>query len=393
MTEAYLGRIRNAIRGESLDGWLFSNFRHRDRLSDELLDLPSDSVTSRPWVYAVPAEGTPVRIVHAIESGALNSLPGEKKVYAGRGEYLSALGLLAGKEWGAHLSADLPIVSFLDEGSADTFRSAGLRLRSAASLIQRMKGLLDDEGIAGHERAAAGLYAIVAETWAFVDGAFRSGAPLREGDVRSLMLHAMASRSLETDHPPIVAAGKNAGDPHYDFSGQGAPIRRGDVVQLDLWAKEKGRGSAYADISWVGVFAERESERQRKAFGDLIAARDLAVAYIRRALASGRRPSGASVDEAVRSALIAAGYADALRHRTGHGIDTECHGSGANIDSFEFPDPRLLLDGSCFSIEPGIYFDDFGLRTEIDVYLRAGEAIVSGGRIQTEFLRCGGVVV
>lgn len=390
MTAAYLDRIRNAIRGESLDGWLFSNFRHRDRLSDELLDLKADSVNTRPWVYAVPAEGNPLRIVHAIESEALDTLPGEKRVYAGRDSFLSALRPLAGMDWGAHFSLELPIVSYLDSGSADTFRSAGLRLSSAAALIQRLKGLLDEEGIASHERAATRLYAIVAETWAFVDRAFRSGSRLSEGDVRSLMLEAMASRGLQTDHPPIVAAGRNAGNPHYDFAGSGEKIRSGDVVQLDLWAKEKASRSIYADISWVGVFAERESEAERKAFGDLTSARDLAVDFVRRKLAAGERPSGASVDEAVRVALIASGHERALRHRTGHGIDTECHGSGANIDCFEFPDLRLLLDGSCFSIEPGIYFDDYGLRTEIDVYVKAGQAIISGGRIQNEFLRCGG---
>ncbi len=388
MESEVITRIRKAIRDEGVDGWLFYNFRHRDRLADEILGLDMGSTSSRPWVFAVPATDSCQRIVHAIEKDILNSLPGNTVVYSDRKNFINALEALGGLRWGVHSSEILPIISFLDAGSAALMEKAGLILVSADSLVQRLKGLLDREAVDSHERAAAGLYDLVEKTWAEVQAAWRSGKPIREGDIRAFMLDGMKTRDLITDHPPIVASGANAGNPHYDFSGDGALLVAGAIVQLDLWAKENKPGSIYADISWVGVFSEQASPEQENTFSDLISARDLAVAFIAAELEQGRRPTGSAVDAEVRKHLILAGYDGALRHRTGHGIDTECHGSGVNIDSVEFPDSRLLLDGACFSIEPGLYFDDFGLRTEIDVYIQNGKVRVSGATPQRAFLNC-----
>jgi len=388
MESDVITRIRKAIRDEGVDGWLFYNFRHRDRLADEILGLDPGSTSSRPWVYAVPAEASCQRIVHAIEKDILNSLPGNTTVYSGRETFMAALEALGGHRWGVHVSEILPIISFLDAGSAALMEKAGLILVPADSLVQRLKGLLDQNEVDSHERAAAGLYDLVEKTWARVQAAWRSGKQIREGDIRAFMLGGMKALGLTTDHPPIVASGANAGNPHYDFSGDGAVLEPGAIVQLDLWAKENKPDSIYADISWVGVFAEHAKAAEERTFADLIAARDLAVAFISRELEQGRRPTGSAVDAEVRKSLISAGYTSALRHRTGHGIDTECHGSGVNIDSVEFPDTRLLLDGACFSIEPGLYFDDFGLRTEIDVYIQNGKARVSGATPQRTFLDC-----
>lgn len=389
MEKELLARIREAIRGEGLDGWLFYNFRHRDRLSDEILGLETGTTNTRPWAYAVPAEGEPLKIVHGIEGRMLDGLIGETRRYVDREAFFRSFARFSGQRWAAHLSDELPILSFLDAGTAEGLRKAGLGLVSAAPLVQRLKGLLDDAGIGSHERAAKALYEIVRETWAAVDAAYRSGAAVGEGSVRRLMLDGMEKRGIETDHPPIVAAGGRSGDPHYDFAGDGEIFREGDVVQLDLWAKEKLPGAIYADISWVGVFGPEPDAEVGRAWRVLAEARDEAVRFAAKALRSGSAPTGASVDERVRALLADAGYGDALRHRTGHGIDTECHGSGVNLDSIEFPDRRLLLEGSCFSVEPGLYFQRFGLRTEIDVYIRGGEPRISGEEPQKEILRCG----
>jgi len=376
-------------RGESLDGWLFYNFRHRDPLADGILGLDPGTKNTRPWIYALPSSGEALKIVHGIEPGILDELPGTTTRYVDRKAFAAALAPLAGKRWAAHWDENLPVVSFLDAGTAALLERAGLELVSAAPLLQRFKGLLDEEGIASHERAAEALYSIVEESWSFIDGEYRAGREVREGQVRRLILEGMARRGVETDHPPIVACGSHAGDPHYDFTGEGERFKPGDVIQLDLWAKERTAGSIYADISWVGVFGPEADSEVEAAWKVLRQARDGAVAYAESELAEGRRPTGASVDAAVRSILIGAGYGEAIRHRTGHGIDTECHGSGVNMDSVEFPDERLLLDGACFSVEPGLYFSRFGLRTEIDVYIRSGRTAVSGGKPQRELLRCG----
>ena len=389
MESEQLARIREAIRGEGLDGWLFYNFRHRDRLADEILGLDSGSTSTRPWAYAVPARGVPLKIVHGIEARTLDALAGDTVRYVDRETFFRSFDSFAGQKWAAHVSGELPILSFLDAGTAERIRAAGLDIVSAAPLVQRLKGLLDDESIASHERSARALYEIVRDAWEAVDEAYRSGTVIGEGSVRTLLLEGMEKRGIETDHPPIVAAGGHSGDPHYDFAGEGEAFREGDVVQLDLWAKETRPGSIYADISWVGVFGREVDAEVQRAWGSLVRARDEAVSFAAAALTPGAAPTGADVDARVRAVLIEAGYGDAIRHRTGHGIDTECHGSGVNLDSIEFPDRRRLLEGSCFSVEPGLYFQSFGLRTEIDVYIRGGVPRISGGEPQRKILRCG----
>ncbi|MDR3303416.1 MAG: aminopeptidase P family protein [Treponema sp.] len=380
--------MQKAIREEHLDGWLFCNFHHRDTLSDAILHIPSTASNSRFWVYAVPRDGSACKIVHAIESTILDALPGITTVYQSRAEFIAALETLAGRRWGVHVSDTLPSVSFLDAGSARTFAAAGLELASAAGLIQHFKGLLDAQGVASHEWAARQLYDLVALAWSMVKNAYTGNKSIYEGDVRALFLDEMHTRGLVTDHNPIVGAGVHSGNPHYDFSGTGAAFAEGDVIQFDLWAKENAENAIYADISWVGVFGREVPPPVAKAFANLVEARETAFRFIETELGAGRTLTGVDVDRTTRDCLTAFGYAAAIKHRTGHGIDTEVHGFGVNIDSVEFPDSRPILEGSCFSLEPGLYFADFGLRTEIDVYIAQKKPIVSGKNRQFALLTC-----
>jgi Xaa-Pro aminopeptidase len=388
MNSAAIEAMQTAIRGESLDGWLFCNFRHRDPLSDGILGINPGFTNSRLWFYAVPASGEALGIVHAVEPEGLGCLPGKRLSYRGRGELLSRLAPLAGKRWGCHFSKSITAVSFLDAGTAALLEEAGLKLVPAEGLLQRFRGLLDRAGIEAHERAAAHLYEIVALAWEEIRRRFASGTALYEGDIQRLIQEAFQRRGLVTDHPPIVAAGKNSGSPHYDPAGAGVLIAENDVIQLDIWARESGAGGVYADISWVGFYGKQAPAVLERTFANLVEAREGAFRFIEETLAAGRRPAGADVDRRAREILTGFGYAGALRHRTGHGIDTDLHGSGVNMDSVEFPDPRPLLDGSCFSLEPGIYFEDFGMRTEIDVYIKDGAPVISGKDRQFVLLCC-----
>jgi Xaa-Pro aminopeptidase len=396
MNPAKIQKMRKAIRDEGLDGWLFCNFHHRDPLADEILGIDPNFTNSRFWFYAVPAAGEPLGFIHTVEGDVFDrgtALPGKRISYSGREELVERLGVLAGKRWGCHFSLNIPVISFLDTGTAALLEEAGLRLISAEGLLQRFKGLLDGAAMEAHEKAAEHLYNIVDIAWDRVRHSFHSGSPLYEGDIQALMLEEFAKRNLSTDHAPIVAAGANSGNPHYDIahndngSRGGALFSPGDIVQFDLWAKDAAAG-IYADISWVGVFGESPPEKQRGTFADLTKAREGALEFIRDELEAGRRPAGSDVDRKAREILKGLGYSGALRHRTGHGIDSEVHGSGVNMDSVEFPDSRKLLDGSCFSLEPGIYFADFGMRTEIDVYIKNGKPLVSGAARQFELLHC-----
>jgi Xaa-Pro aminopeptidase len=386
MNSEIIASMQEAIRKEGLDGWLFCNFRHRDKLSDELLERPSALTNSRFWFYAVPASGEPQGLLHAIETDHLDGLPGTKKSYISRENLLQNLAPLAGPRWGVHVSEKISAISYLDGGTCAMLSKGGLELVSAEALIQRFKGLLSEEGIASHERAAAALYGIVEKVWDFVCHSYGTAA-IYEGDLRQIMEDEFVRLNLTRDHPPLAAAGVHSANPHYDFEGRGAAIKEGDIIQLDLWAKEKSPASIYADISWVGVYGKKPDSRQEKIFADLVLAREETFRFIEEnsggrlstsAFSSSAKLSGAEVDARCRSVLIGAGYEKAIKHRTGHGIDTECHGSGVNMDSVEFTDTRKILEGSCFSLEPGIYLDDYGFRTEVDVYISGGRPRVSG---------------
>ena len=413
-SDSLIESLQKAIRGEGLDGWFFCNFRHRDKLSDEILRIP-DSTNSRFWFYAVPAAGKPLKIIHSVEPNALETLPGDKVFYVSRQELEKALKPLSEKSWGVHSSEELAAVSYLDAGTAAVLKNAGLKLVSAASLIQRVRSLLDEEGIASHERAAVHLYEIVQIAWEFVRKCYRDEKPLFEGDVQRLMNAEMEKRQLVFEHDLMVAAGPNSGNPHYNIVNSGAQIKKGDIVQFDIWAKEKHKDAVYADISWAGVYAEKIPPEAEKIFTAVMAAREGALAFIQAVLETrlpgtspaaaaktppaeavpapeGTKLTGAAVDQHTRNIIFKSGYGEGLKHRTGHGIDTEIHGSGVNIDSVEFPDSRKILEGSCFSIEPGLYFPEYGMRTEIDVYVRNGRPCVSGNPHKRQYilLNCAG---
>ena len=375
-------KIQKAIREEHIDGWLFCNFRHRDRLSDQILFRPETLTNSRFWFYLVPASGEPLALVHTIEPDHLDSLPGKKQSYAGREELLKFFATLSGKIIAVHMSENISTISFLDAGVYIALSGAGVRLVGAENLIQRFKGLLSREGIASHERAASALYSIVEKVWDFVCTSYIDGRNLNEREIRELMEDEFTRLDMERDHPPQAAAGMNSANPHYDFTGNGRAIEEGDIIQLDLWAKEKNPGAIYADIAWAGVYGKKARNDTEKRFSDLVEIRETLLDFLTASFAEEKKAgavlTGAEIDAYCRSLLYAKGYGNVIKHRTGHGIDTEAHGSGANIDSAEFPDNRRLLEGSCFSIEPGIYFTGYGFRTEVNVYIQDGRPRVSG---------------
>ncbi len=400
---------------EKLSGWLFFNIHHRDPLSDRVLEIPPARTNTRPWFYLIAVDGEPCRLVHAVEAGILDHLPGTKKIYGSYEQLVAHLRSLASEQrlTAAQYSSENLITSFLDHGTARLLEDCGFSLCPSLVLMQRFLGLLDPKQIVSHERAANELYRIVKQTWKRVGAELSRGMPLREAEVRAWILEMFEEADLCTDSPPLVACAGNSADPHYMISGQGSLLKVDAVLQLDLWAREKGRSgaagssnsedaaggantngvyangananSAFADISWVGVLGRPDAE-QEQAFQVIRDARGLAVGFIAESFAKGNQPRGRDVDSVVRSFLIESGYGGYLKHRTGHAIDTDVHGFGVNLDSIEFPDSRCLLEGSCFSIEPGVYLPHFGMRTEIDVYIRDGKPIISGGEPQEKLL-------
>jgi Xaa-Pro aminopeptidase len=386
-----IGKMQEAIHRENLGGWLFCTLKSRDKLSLSILDLDPETKNTRPWYYFIFAEGEPLKIQHGIEPHVLDGLPGTEVVYRSREELLSLLRnhaaqRLRARPLACQFSPEIPIISYIDHGTALLLETEGFRLASSASLLQRFRGLLNGYGIRSHREAADHLYEIVGLAWDRVRQAFLRGETLFEEDIGRFFLSEFDKRKLHTDSPPTAAVGPNSGNPHYSISGKGAVIEADRVLQFDLWAKQKTPEGIYADISWVGFTGPVPPPRVEKDFSCLLEARDETVRFIEKAFAEGNALCGADVDGYTRKRLRDAGYEETLRHRTGHGIDREVHGSGVNLDSVEFPDHRLLLDGSCFSVEPGIYFSEYGLRTEIDVYIDNGRPVVSGGAPQSRLL-------
>ena len=384
--------IQKAIREEHFDGWFFVNFAHRDTLTDRLLELDENAVSTRRWLYFVPASGLPLKIVHAIEKDILDRLPGKRIEYIGRNSIESILSEFSGRRCAILSDQYIQVLSTFDASSADLLHFCGIETASAAPLVQRVRGILDDRGIASHEKAAAELYAIIHGAWEMTETAFKNGQSLHEGDIQDYILDCYNAAGLISDGPPIVASGSNSGNPHYSVPGlsgtgtcRGRKIGTEEVVQFDIWAKYPD--GIYADISWAGFTGYTVPEATERRFAAVVAARDLVNPAIEAAFSDGRRINGSEIDRIVRSYLLEWYPEKTIQHRTGHGIDTECHGSGVNLDSFEFPDTRCILEGSCFSVEPGLYFADAGFRTEIDIYIQAGKPVVSGGQIQQTLLK------
>ena len=373
--------VAEESRTNGLGGWIFTNFSHRDSITDSLLGLDCNVVSTRRWVYIVKGDGSCTKIVHAIEKNNLDSLPGESLfVYNSKDILLKSLSenLDKTKTYALLTDEDIPVISTVDGGFVSLLTHLGISTCSAAPLIQRSKGVLSEERVLSHERSASLLYLTVYETWNFISSFYKSGKELTERAVCDFILSEFSRFNLITDHPPIVAFGKNSGNPHYEVPAENSAVAvKGDVIQLDIWAKDKDDpDSIYADISWVGVYDTAPSKDVEELFGTVCTARDVVKATIESE--SFGNITGATLDAKVRDVLIKAGHADAIRHRTGHGIDTNCHGSGVNLDSIEFPDKRKLLEYSCFSVEPGIYFDRYGFRTEIDIYIKDGKPVISG---------------
>jgi Xaa-Pro dipeptidase len=379
---------QKAIREAGLHGWLFYNAFHRDEISDLLMDVSPQGMNSRPWACLVRPEGPPVKVVHAIEAGILDHLPGQSMRYVARAEFTAALSraLPPGSRAAAQFSSRFPVCSFLDHGTALLLQQSGVILVPSDDLIVSSLGTLDDQGVSSIQRAAAILHRAVEAAWERLSSEVRAGRTVREGDVQAWLSSFVGERGLDPGGPLLVAAAAGSADPHYMPAAGGRPLKPGDVVQFDIWGKEHAPGAVFGDISWVGVLAPRPSDLAQRVFDAVVAAREAALELISRRLADRVPVSGADVDRAARREIENRGLASGLRHRTGHSIGGRVHGFGVNLDSVEFPDDRLLREGSCFSVEPGVYLEEFGMRTEVDVVISKGRLAVCGGERQRSLL-------
>lgn len=388
-----LSEIQIQLREEGLDGWLFFDHHHRDPIAYRVLGLPANGHVSRRWYYWLPAEGDPVKLVHAIENWGLNSLPGTKRQYSGWKQQRQALEQLLN---GSHRIAMqysencmIPYISLVDGGTIELVRSLGKEVVSSASLVQYFEARWSAEQFAQHKAAGVLVDAIRGDAFQLIGERLKAGEGITEWQVAEFILNRFQSDGLVTQDGPIVAANANSGNPHYAPTPEASsPIFEGDFVLIDLWAKLNQPGAVYYDVTWTGYCGSEVRGDIELVFDAVRDGRDAGLEFVDKAMREGRPIAGFEVDDVVRKYIADNGYGDFFIHRTGHSIGEDVHGNGANIDNLETHDDRPIIPGTCFSIEPGVYLDSFGVRSEINCYVSADGATATG-EVQQEMVLIG----
>src|SRR5581483_6861784 len=384
-----LPAIQAALRERNIDAWLFYDHHHRDPIAYRVLGIPDGLMVTRRWYYLIPAHGEPVKLVHKIEAGHLDSLPGSKHLYSAWQELFDGLKAMLApyRDVAMQYSPNNIVfyVSLVDGGTVEMVRDLGKNVVSSADLVSLFEATLTDEQIKTHFEARDLIDRITDEAFKEIGRRVRNGGT-NEHSMQQWFMEAFRRENLITDDPPIVAVNGNSGNPHYEPSAtHSAPIREGDFVLLDVWAKKNTTGAVYYDITWTGFVGKSHSDRMREIFTVVRDGRDAGVKTVQDAVSAGRVIAGWEVDRAVRNHIKEKGFGDYFIHRTGHSIGSEVHANGANMDDLEIHDERRILPNSCFSIEPGVYLPEFGVRSEVNMMVRPNKAEVTG-RIQRELV-------
>jgi Xaa-Pro dipeptidase len=381
-----IGAVQRALKADGLDAWLLYDFQGSNPVSYRLAGMGgAGHLATRRWFYLIPQSGDPKALVHAIERHNLDHLPGHKIVYAGRTQLQAGLTTLVGglKRIAMEYSKNcaIPYVSRVDAGTLELIESIGPEVVSSGDLIQQFEARWSEAAIATHRSASERLYRIKDKAFEEVARRVKDGVATTEYDIQQKMVGWFTDEGLVADSAPCVSAQENAGNPHYlATAAEHRLIRPNELVLLDLWGKLRQPGAVYADITWIGFTGAHVPDRMAQAFGAICGARDAAVDAVQNAARAGREIRGFEADQAARQVLIDAGFEEAILHRTGHSLGENVHGNGAHLDDYETHDERRLIPGSGFTIEPGLYFKDFGVRTEINMVWTANGPEVTGPR-------------
>jgi Xaa-Pro aminopeptidase len=391
-TRLDIAEVRDALSAEGLDGWLLYDFRGINPIALDVTSVGRQGghLATRRWYYLIPAAGEPRGLVHAIESRTLAHLPGATERYAGREQLEGGLRRLLGGMRRVAMEYSplcaIPYVARVDAGTVELIRQLGVEVRSSGDLVQRFSAVWHEAEIATHRTAADKLHRVKDRAFDAVARRTRDGVPTTEYDIQQLMAGCFAEEGLISDSEPNVSAGENAGNPHYlPTATASRAIRADELVLLDLWGKLDQPGAVFADITWVGYTGGQIPDRMAQAFAAVRDSRDAGIGLVQGRIRAGQDVRGWEVDRAAASVLRDAGYGNHILHRTGHSLGEAVHGNGVNMDDYETHDDRRLLAGTGFTIEPGVYFDDFGVRSEINMIVQAHDAILTGPR-QTEIV-------
>ncbi len=389
---ATIGQLKQALRLQEVDGWLFCDFHNRDQIAYRILGIDGTKMTTRRWFYYVPSTGDPQKLVHSVEKTKLDILPGVRSVYLAWEDLHRFLKQILGtpKKIAMQYSPmnNIPYVAMVDAGTIELVRSFGHQVVSSANLVQTFEAVVNQAGYQSHLSAGAKVHKTKNDAFAEIGKALREKRDVTEYDIQQFIMKRFGDLGLVTDDPPIVGVNAHPANPHFEPTPENAQvIKMGDTILIDLWAKEKAPNAIYHDITWVGFAGSDPPKKYAEIFTVARDARDTAVEFLRERFASKKPCYGWEVDKACRDVVEQAGYGKYFVHRTGHSIGVEVHGNGANIDNLETKDDRLLTPGSCFSIEPGIYLEgEMAVRTEINVCITPDGRVEVTGDMQRDIL-------
>ena len=390
-----LEAIQTALRDASIDGWLFYDHHHRDPIGETILGLDPKAHITRRWYYFIPASGEPRKLMHRIEQGRLDSLPGSKGLYSSWQELAIGLRAMLGgfRRIAMQYSPnnDIMYVSMVDAGTIEFLRGLGKEIVSSADLVSQFEAVLSEAQIASHTVAQRVIDAMLDECWKEIGRRVRpangSSSRVTEFDIVQWLSEGMRRANLIWENGPNVSVNENCSDSHYEpTADRTSQIKQGDFLLIDIWGRTDEADSIFYDITWTGVVGREPTDREQHVFETVRNARDAAINAVESAFAENRPIRGFEGDDAARSVIRAAGFVDYFTHRTGHNIAHEIHGPGAHLDNLETHDERQILPNTCFSVEPGIYLPEFGVRSEIDMLTAPGKAWVTG-KIQQELIR------
>ena len=373
--------IQSALLERGLDAWLFYDHHHRDPIAYKVLGLSESLMVTRRWFYAIPREGEPVKLVHRIEAGHLDSLPGSKREYSSWRELQDNLQAMVARHRNIAMqyspNNSIPLIGLVDAGTVELLRSFGKEIVSSGDLVARFEAAWSEQQIKSHFAARDAIDAIIPEAFKEIGRRSRQNGAT-EYEIQQWIAEALRREDLVADDYPIVGVNANSGNPHYEPKAvNSARIKEGDFVLLDIFAKKNTPNSVYYDVTWTGVIGA-PTKKHQEIFEIVAGARDAGIKKVQDAIRADVGIAGWEVDQAAREHIINAGYGEYFTHRTGHSIGEHVHGNGANMDNLETHEERQVLPRTCFSIEPGIYLPEFGVRSEVNVLVRNGVAEVTG---------------
>ncbi len=387
---AKIEEIQKEIEKEGLDGWLFFDFHKRNPLPYSILGLPKDMMVTRRWYYYVPSKGEPIKIVHPVEKGKLDTLPGDKIVYYGWENLQEILKKILKKKKKIAMdyspNCNVPYISYVDAGTMELIKSFGVEVYSSQNLIQHFEAKISKEGYKLHKEAQKKIDKILKETFDLIK---KKLGKIREFEAQEFILKRFEEENLTCEgDPPIVGVREHPADPHFAPTKENSYIIEKDqTLLIDLWAKINKPEGIYYDITWCAYTGKNPPKKYKEIFDIVVKARDKAIAFIEKRLKEGKRVYGYEVDDVCRDVVKKGGYGKYFVHRTGHSIGKNVHGNGVNIDNLETKDERVLEKGLLFSIEPGIYLEDeMAVRTEVDVFINFDGKVEITGEVQRELI-------